>query len=87
MFYEDVFRKLDEEQVEYVVVGGVALVLHGVVRFTADLDLFVELSEANLRKFVNAMKSLGTNQRSAGNGRKRRECWCSVFITPNNPCV
>jgi len=28
MFYEDVFRKLDEEGVRYVVVGGVALVLY-----------------------------------------------------------
>jgi len=28
MFYEDVFRKLDEEGVRYVVVGGVVLVLY-----------------------------------------------------------
>lgn len=59
MFYEEVFRKLDQEQIEYVVVGGVALVLLGVVRFTADLDLFVELGDTNLRTFVRAMTDLG----------------------------
>ena len=59
MFYEDVFRKLDEEGVRYVVIGGAALVLYGVARLTADLDLFVETSGSNLRKFVRAMVDLG----------------------------
>lgn len=59
MLYEDIFRKLDEENVEYVVVGGVALVLHGVVRLTADLDLFLEMGEANLKKFVDTVAALG----------------------------
>jgi predicted nucleotidyltransferase len=59
MFYEEVFSKLDQERVEYVVVGGVALVLLGVVRLTADLDLFVELGETNLKKFVKSMTDLG----------------------------
>ena len=59
MFYENVFRKLADNGVEYVVVGGVALVLHGVIRLTADLDLFVEMSEANLTRFSDTMKDLG----------------------------
>jgi hypothetical protein len=41
------------------VVGGVALVLHGVVRLTADLDLFLEMGAANLGKFIGAMTALG----------------------------
>ena len=59
MLYEELFRKLAEEDVEYVVVGGVALVLHGVIRLTADLDLFVELSEPNLTRFIHIMKEMG----------------------------
>jgi predicted nucleotidyltransferase len=59
VFYEGVFRKLDQERIEYVVVGGVALVLLGVVRLTADLDLFVELGETNLKKFITVMTALG----------------------------
>lgn len=59
MFYENIFRVLNIYNVRYVVVGGVAVVLHGVVRLTMDLDLYVELSEDNLIKFVNALTSLG----------------------------
>jgi hypothetical protein len=59
MYYEDVFRKLEEEGVRFVVVGGVALVLHGVVRLTVDLDLMVEMSQENLTKFIAAVKALG----------------------------
>ena len=59
MFYGEVFKKLGEEEVRYLVVGGVALVLHGVVRLTADLDLMVWLEEKNLRRFVRALNGLG----------------------------
>jgi hypothetical protein len=63
MFYEDVFRKLGERKIRYAVAGGVALVLHGAVRFTADLDLIVELSGDNLKKFIAAMNDLGYKPR------------------------
>ncbi len=59
MFYEDVFRILNEYKVKYIVVGGVAVVLHGVLRFTADLDLIVELKEENLEKFYVALGTIG----------------------------
>ncbi len=42
-----------------MVVGGMAVVLHGIVRFTADLDLFVKLTPENWSKFVQAMRKLG----------------------------
>ncbi len=63
MFYEDVFRKLREKNIRYAVAGGVALVLHGVVRFTADLDLIVDLEQENLKRFVQIMNELGYRPR------------------------
>jgi len=63
MFYEEVFRKLGERKIRYAVAGGIALVLHGAVRFTADLDLIVELSADNLTKFITAMNELGCKPR------------------------
>jgi hypothetical protein len=63
MFYEKVFRILSEKRVRYAVTGGVALVLYGVVRFTADLDLIVDLNEKNLENFISAMKELGFKPR------------------------
>ena len=58
MFYQEEIAALNEKKVRYLVVGGVALVLHGVVRLTADLDLMVDLSKVNLLKFLEVMKSL-----------------------------
>ena len=63
MFYEEVFRKLGEKKIRYAVAGGIALVLHGAVRFTADLDLIVELSPDNLNKFISVMNELGYKPR------------------------
>ncbi len=59
MFYEEVFRELNKNKVRYVVVGGVAVVLHGVVRLTVDVDLFVDFSEENLIKFGKVLTALG----------------------------
>jgi len=59
MFYEEVFRELNKNKIKYVVAGGVAVVLHGVIRMTADVDLFVGLSEKNLLKFVEVLSGMG----------------------------
>lgn len=59
MYYLELFDLLNRSKVKYLVVGGVALVLHGVVRFTADIDIMLDLSKKNLAKFFKAMKDLG----------------------------
>jgi len=64
MYYEKVFKALQEQKIRYAVAGGVALVLHGVVRFTADLDLIVDLEHENLSRFVRVMKDLGYRPRN-----------------------
>lgn len=57
-FYEPVIRALNEAQVRYVVVGGLAVVLHGYARFTVDLDLAVDLSPPEAAKVIDAMLAL-----------------------------
>jgi len=64
MYYENVFSSLQKNEVRYAVAGGVALVLHGVVRFTADLDLIVDLEPDNLRRFVQTITELGYRPRN-----------------------
>lgn len=39
IFYEEVFRTPNKKRAGYVAAGGIALVLHGFARFSADLDL------------------------------------------------
>jgi len=58
MFYLDLFRALQEERVDYVVVGGLAINLHGVERATMDVDLVLAMDESNLRCFLNAARRL-----------------------------
>ena len=58
MYYEEVFRALNRQRVKYVVVGGVAVVLHGVVRFTADLDLIIDMSPSNIDRLWSALEAL-----------------------------
>lgn len=58
MFYVDLFRALAEHQVRYVLVGGLALNLHGVERATMDIDLAVALEERNLSAALDVAERL-----------------------------
>jgi len=59
----DVIQGLNREGVSYVVVGGVAVVLHGRDRVTMDLDLVISLDDANIRKTVKLLSGLGLKPR------------------------
>lgn len=49
---------LTEHEVEFVVIGAVAVAAHGYVRATADLDLVPEPSAANADRLARALASL-----------------------------
>ncbi len=51
------FAALAEEDVAYVLVGGIALNLHGMVRATEDVDLFVRPDEDNVARLRRALAS------------------------------
>ena len=59
MYYLEVFAILNKLKVKYLVVGGLAVVLHGFVRFTSDLDIMVDFDKKNLLNFSAALKTLG----------------------------
>ena len=58
MLYKEILKKLQDERFEYLVVGGLAVNLHGYSRVTNDLDILILLSEENIAKFVKVIKSL-----------------------------
>ena len=60
---EAIIRALNEAGVRYLIVGGLAVVAHGYLRFTADVDLIVDLHEDNLRRALAALQSLGYHPR------------------------
>jgi hypothetical protein len=49
---------LEREHVRYAIFGAVAMNLHGLARFTEDLDLFVEPDEANIGQLRTALRSV-----------------------------
>lgn len=57
--FEPIFEALNRNEVRYLVVGGVAVVLHGYARLTADLDLIVDLSPIEARKAIETLVGLG----------------------------
>jgi hypothetical protein len=56
VFYLDLFRALQDEKVRYLVVGGMAVNLHGIGRLTVDVDLMLALDADNLLRFVSVAR-------------------------------
>lgn len=59
-----IFSALNQAGVRYLVVGGLAVVAHGCVRFTADIDLVVDLETENLRKALEVFAKLDYRPRA-----------------------
>lgn len=61
MFYENIFRELDLRKIRYLVIGGIAVNIHGYARATGDLDIMVSFVNDNIKKFIELVKILGFN--------------------------
>jgi hypothetical protein len=59
-----IFDALEKASVRYLVVGGVAVVLHGHLRVTADVDLVVGLESENVKTALRALSALGFRPRA-----------------------
>lgn len=53
-----VLKALGDEGVEYVLVGGYAVILHGASRNTEDIDVFVKATEDNLAQLRKALNTI-----------------------------
>jgi hypothetical protein len=54
-----VFESFQRREVKYLVIGGIAAVLHGVPRATFDLDILVEASPENAQRLLDALLDAG----------------------------
>lgn len=57
--FKDFIRFLNENDVEYLLVGGWAVGLYGNPRATKDIDFWIAVSDENLSKLKNAMDGFG----------------------------
>jgi hypothetical protein len=53
------FASLAKNDVRYVVIGGIAAVLHGVPRATFDIDLLIEATTENVERLLKSMLEAG----------------------------
>jgi hypothetical protein len=54
----EIFTALERHEVDYVVVGGIAVILNGIIRTTDDLDLFIPRDAANTDRLRQALQSV-----------------------------
>lgn len=59
----EIFKALAAANVDYVVVGGLALIMHGHLRATRDLDLVIGLQPENCMKAADALSGIGLRPR------------------------
>ena len=57
--FEEFIRILNEQGVEYLVVGGYALAFHGRPRHTGDLDIWIDVSEENAGRMLPVLREFG----------------------------
>lgn len=53
------FASFQKHNVKYVIIGGIASILHGVPRATFDLDILIEASPDNARRLLDALSEAG----------------------------
>jgi len=53
-----VLKALEEHKVDYILVGGFAVILYGMQRLTRDIDIFVRMAPQNIEQLRRALKSV-----------------------------
>ena len=57
--FREFLRLFDAKRVDYLLVGGYAVGLHGYPRATIDLDVWVRATPENAERIVDALKDFG----------------------------
>jgi predicted nucleotidyltransferase len=57
--FKEFVELLIKHNVEYLIVGGYAVGIHGHPRYTGDLDIWLKPSEDNAKNILNSVKEFG----------------------------
>lgn len=57
--FKEFFQLLSSAKVDYLLVGGYAVVYHGYPRTTGDIDIWIATSPENSEKMVTVLKQFG----------------------------
>ena len=59
MTTEKLLQLLSDNHVKYVIIGATAFPIHGYVRATMDIDIFIEATEINAQKILKSLEEFG----------------------------
>ena len=95
MFIQRLIKSLHAYEVNYALVGGYAVALHGAVRGTMDIDLVIQIDELSFSQVEKAMAEIGMQPRLPVTASdvfhfreeyiKNRNMIAWSFVNPNNP--
>lgn len=57
--FREFIQSFNDNEVEYILIGGYAVILHGHSRVTGDMDLWVKNTDENYKKLQKAFKQFG----------------------------
>jgi len=57
--YKDFLLALNKHDVRYLLIGGYTVILYGYPRTTGDIDIWIENSNENRKKLINACRDFG----------------------------
>ena len=96
-FLKDLIFALHDSGIEFIIGGGVALVLHGIERMTLDLDIALNLTQANVDTFLEVLDENSMIPRVPVSGNalsdptavqqmiKEKNAIVFTFVDPNEP--
>jgi len=67
MYYFELLEELYKNKARYLIVGGLAVNLHGVPRVTQDIDIVIAIKRDNILKINAILKKLGYKPRLSVN--------------------
>jgi hypothetical protein len=95
MFIQKVIRTLERHHVQYALIGGYAVALHGAARGTIDIDILIAFNLKSFKNTEKALKSIGLEPRLPVTANevfdfreeyiKNRNLIAWSFINPENP--
>lgn len=57
--FRDFIQAINDNNVNYVLVGGYSVIFHGYSRTTGDMDIWVQRNPENYQKLISAFKQFG----------------------------
>lgn len=57
--FKEFLELLNKNEVEYLIVGGYAVIAYGYPRLTIDIDVWVKVSDDNSRKVIKTIEDFG----------------------------